>query len=99
MSAYEKAHAWRELFALASRQKVEGFELEDICDRVSGMLLVPWVFGMSLIIACRVPVPAQPASGGRADRAGLPEERGASGAHSLSRLSVWRGFPFGKTLV
>jgi elongator complex protein 1 len=36
MSAYEKAHAWRELFALASKQKVEGSELEDICDRVSG---------------------------------------------------------------
>lgn len=36
MSAYEKAHAWRELFALASKQKVQGSELEDICDRVSG---------------------------------------------------------------
>ena len=36
MSAYEKAHAWRELFALASKQKVHGAELEDICDRVSG---------------------------------------------------------------
>lgn len=36
MSAYEKAHAWRELFALASKQKIEGSELEDLCDRVSG---------------------------------------------------------------
>jgi elongator complex protein 1 len=36
MSAYEKAHAWRELFALASKQTVQGSELEDICDRVSG---------------------------------------------------------------
>ena len=36
MSAYEKAHSWRELFALASKQKVQGSELEDICDRVSG---------------------------------------------------------------
>lgn len=38
MTAYEKAHAWRELFALASKQKIESSELEDICDRVSGKL-------------------------------------------------------------
>ncbi|KAJ9102595.1 hypothetical protein QFC21_002996 [Naganishia friedmannii] len=38
INAYEKAHAWRELFALASKQKIEGSELEDICDRVSEYL-------------------------------------------------------------
>ncbi|KAJ9111710.1 hypothetical protein QFC19_001070 [Naganishia cerealis] len=38
MNAYEKAHAWRELFALASKQKIGTSELEDICDRVSEYL-------------------------------------------------------------
>ncbi|KAJ9121784.1 hypothetical protein QFC22_002406 [Naganishia vaughanmartiniae] len=38
MNAYEKAHAWRELFALASKQKIASSELEDICDRVSEYL-------------------------------------------------------------
>jgi len=36
MVAYEQAHAWRQLFALAISEKVEADELSDMCERVSG---------------------------------------------------------------
>jgi hypothetical protein len=37
MVAYEQAHAWRELFALAMSERMEKEELLEICERVSGM--------------------------------------------------------------
>lgn len=36
MAAYERAHAWRELFAIAVREQVDADELNDMCERVSG---------------------------------------------------------------
>jgi elongator complex protein 1 len=38
MVAYEQAHAWRQLFALAISEKIEAEELNDMCERVSGEL-------------------------------------------------------------
>jgi len=38
MVAYEQAHAWRQLFALAISEKIEVDELTDMCERVSGEL-------------------------------------------------------------
>lgn len=56
MSAYEKAHAWRELFALASKQKVQGSELEDICDRVSGKFIESLKMAGLALMLRRVPI-------------------------------------------
>jgi hypothetical protein len=36
MVAYEHAHAWRQLFALAISEKLAVEELSDMCERVSG---------------------------------------------------------------
>jgi hypothetical protein len=36
MVAYEQAHTWRQLFALAISEKIDAEELSDMCDRVSG---------------------------------------------------------------
>lgn len=36
LKAYEKAHAWRELFALAKEQEVSSDALYEMCERVSG---------------------------------------------------------------
>lgn len=37
MIAYERAHAWRELFGLALKQGILESELVDMAERVSGM--------------------------------------------------------------
>ena len=36
MKAYEKAHAWRELFALALKQETPKSALDGISERVTG---------------------------------------------------------------
>jgi elongator complex protein 1 len=40
MAAYERAHLWRELFALAVTQKIGVDEMEDMCTRVAGGCLL-----------------------------------------------------------
>jgi elongator complex protein 1 len=39
LKAYEKAHAWRELFSLALEQKVSDEVLSSLIERVSGACL------------------------------------------------------------
>lgn len=39
LKAYEKAHAWRELFALALEQEISSQALTELCERVSGTFL------------------------------------------------------------
>jgi elongator complex protein 1 len=38
LKAYEKAHAWRELFGLALNLKKSRDDVTDMCGRVAGML-------------------------------------------------------------
>jgi hypothetical protein len=48
LKAYEKAHAWRELFALALSLQKSKEDILDMCGRVTGQLLV-WTTVVALI--------------------------------------------------
>lgn len=39
MKAYEKAHAWRELFTMANEQKLDEEAISAMVERVTGALL------------------------------------------------------------
>lgn len=49
MKAYEKAHAWRELFTVAKEQKLEDQAIASMVERVTGKLACARVCAIELI--------------------------------------------------
>jgi len=103
MVAYEQAHAWRQLFALAISENMEIEELNDMCERVSGesnstiAASIDWV-SLKISHPYRVSCSTCSTSGGRSNHYGLWLRSRRGCTCTVQRIPVRGSFSAGKII-